>query len=39
MSNHEAIELVRAIFAAGERNPQLIAEELVDVALERGTMP
>ena len=36
MNNHEAIELVRSIFAAGERDVQLVAEELVDVALEKG---
>lgn len=37
MSNDEAIEEVRSIFQSGERNAMLVAEEMIDVALEKGS--
>jgi len=36
MSNEEAIEELRAIFQSGESNAMLVAEEMIDVALEKG---
>jgi len=36
MSNQEAIDAIRAIFATGESNAQLVAEEMIDLALEKG---
>ena len=36
MSNQEAIDAVRAIFAAGESSALLVAEEMIDLALEKG---
>jgi protein phosphatase 1B len=39
MSNDEAIEEVRSIFQSGERNAMLVAEEMIDVALEKGSLP
>lgn len=37
MTNLEAIQLVRSIYATGEQTPHLIAEEIVDRALEKGS--
>lgn len=37
MSSHDCIELTRAIFASGESNMQLVAEEIVDVSMHKGS--
>lgn len=37
MSSEEAINLVREIYASGETNPLLIAEEMIDIALDKGS--
>lgn len=37
MSNEEAIELAREILASGEHDMGKVAEEMVDMALERGS--
>ena len=36
LSNQEAIDAVRAIFQSGENNSVLVAEEMIDMALEKG---
>ena len=36
MRNQEAIDAIRAIFATGEGDAQLVAEEMADLALEKG---
>lgn len=36
MSSAEAVGLVREIFLSGETNMQLVAEELVDITLNKG---
>jgi serine/threonine protein phosphatase PrpC len=38
MTNNEAIDLVRSIYMTGESNMDKIAEEMVDVALEKGVL-
>jgi protein phosphatase 1B len=37
MSSSEAVETVREILAAGEEDMRLVAEELVDLALNKGS--
>ncbi len=39
MSNNEAIDLVRKIYQTGEPLAQNMAEEMVDIALEKGMIP
>lgn len=36
MTNQEAIDAIRAIYRTGERNSMLVAEEMIDMALEKG---
>lgn len=37
MTSAEAVGIVREIFSSGETNMQLVAEELIDVALNKGS--
>jgi len=37
MSSEEAVNLIREIYASGETNPLLIAEEMIDIALDKGS--
>ena len=37
LSSEAAVDLVRDIHAAGEHDVSLVAEELIDIALEKGT--
>ena len=38
LSNQEAIDAVRSIFQTGEKNSVLVAEEMIDLALEKGQL-
>lgn len=38
MSNAEAVEQVHEILASGERDMAKIAEEMVDISLNKGTL-
>lgn len=37
MSTPEAVDLVREIYASGETSVKLMAEELLDIALDKGS--
>jgi serine/threonine protein phosphatase PrpC len=37
MRNEEAIETIRDVLLEGERNIQLVAEEVIDICLEKGS--
>jgi serine/threonine protein phosphatase PrpC len=36
MSSQDCVELAREIFAGGESNMQLVAEEIVDTSMNKG---
>lgn len=38
LTSQDAVNLVRELFAAGEDSVELVAEELVDTALEKGSV-
>ncbi len=37
LSTQEAVDLAKEIFAAGEVSAALVSEEMLDVALDKGT--
>ena len=37
-SSWEAVEHIRTLYASGEHDIQLVAEDILDEALERGTL-
>lgn len=39
MSSEAAVDAVRDVFHSGERNVALVAEELIDMALDLGILP
>ncbi len=38
MSSEEAVNTAREILNSGERNMTLVAEEMIDLALDKGTI-